>query len=179
MNQFGTVREAKEYLIHRILAQADHDGVPLSDIERKMLYFSETCWTLPDMMAVNQAFDENYDQDEYEQKIGQIVQRIHDQPGSDRADDWNEAVLRLSTEDHYLSILINSAHPRSAKLSRWDTVRLILAGVLAVGASFPIIFFVDSHVSDPTISRFIRESTFLALVVLAWFIFNRKRRNSA
>lgn len=73
MNRFQTVRDAKEYLVRRILAQADQEGVPLSDVERNMLYFSETGWTLPNMMAISQDFDQNYDQDEYESKIGKII----------------------------------------------------------------------------------------------------------
>ncbi len=60
MNRFQTVRDAKEYMVRRILAQAKQDGVPLSDVERDMLYFSETDWTLPNMMAISQDFDQNY-----------------------------------------------------------------------------------------------------------------------
>ena len=68
MQQFADAREAKEFLVERILSQAERDGVSLSEIERKMLYFSETAWTLPDIMEVNEEFDRRYDQDEYEQK---------------------------------------------------------------------------------------------------------------
>jgi hypothetical protein len=46
---FKTTRDAKEYLVSRIVAEADRAGIQLSDIERKMLYFSETGWTLPDI----------------------------------------------------------------------------------------------------------------------------------
>jgi hypothetical protein len=34
--------EAKEFLISRIVTEAQRENVPLSEIERKMLYFSET-----------------------------------------------------------------------------------------------------------------------------------------
>ncbi|MGH9616884.1 MAG: hypothetical protein ACRD28_09100, partial [Acidobacteriaceae bacterium] len=107
MNQFQTVRDAKEYLVRRILAQADQDGIPLCDVERKMLYFSETGWTLPNMMAISRDFDEKYDQDEYEGKVGQIIRRIHDQPGDNLDQTWDEAVRRLHDEDHYLLVLID------------------------------------------------------------------------
>ncbi len=33
-----------------------------------MLYFSETAWTLPDIREVNNEFDKNYHQNEYERK---------------------------------------------------------------------------------------------------------------
>jgi len=76
MQRFATVRDAKTYLIERIIAQASQDGITLSDVERKMLYLSESGWTLPDMMAISSEFDQHYDQDEYERKIAKVVQHI-------------------------------------------------------------------------------------------------------
>jgi hypothetical protein len=76
VQQFADSREAKEFLVERILSQAERDGASLSEIERKMLYFSETAWTLPDIMEVNEEFDRRYDQDGYERKIAQLVRSI-------------------------------------------------------------------------------------------------------
>jgi hypothetical protein len=70
MQTFTSAREAKEFLINRIVEEARQESLPLSETERKMLYFSETASTLPDMEAVNADFDRQHDQDEYEQKIG-------------------------------------------------------------------------------------------------------------
>jgi hypothetical protein len=180
MNQFQTVREAKEYLIRRILAQADRDDVPLSDIERKMLYFSETGWTLPNIMAISQEFDQTYDQDRYEIKIGQIIRRIDDHHDANcEHDRWDEAVKRLRDEGHYLLVLIDNAFNKSARTSRWDTGRLILAGVVVVAIFLPILFFVKSHPSNPAISKLICEAALLVLVVLVTLLANRRRRNSA
>lgn len=177
MNRFATGRDAKEYLIDRILAQADKDGVSLSDVERKMLYFSESGWTLPDMMAVNQAFDEKYDQDEYENKIGQIVQRMREQPDYDRDGGWDEAVRRLRKEDHYLLVLIDAAGSRPENFSPWEIVKLLLAGALTVAVFLPILFFVDSHTSDPIYSKLTGGIALLALVAIVWFIVNRRPMN--
>ncbi|MGH9518148.1 MAG: hypothetical protein ACRD2D_00800, partial [Terriglobales bacterium] len=176
---FATTREAKEYLINRIVAQARHDGVLLIDIEQKMLYFTEgRGWTLPDMMQVNSEFDRTYDQDAYESKIGQIIRRIHDQPDSDREDErWGKAVQLLRKEDHYLEVLIDGAFRKAKKRLRWDIGRLLMTGVLVVALFFPISFFVKSQVSNPTVSKLIGEGTFLALVVLAWFVANRRKHS--
>ncbi len=96
MNRFPTTRDAKEYLISRISAQADKDGVSLSDVERKMLYFSDTNWTLPNMMVISEDFDRNYNQNEYEAKIGRVIQHVRDGASAKHGDDgWNEAVKRL------------------------------------------------------------------------------------
>jgi hypothetical protein len=181
MNRFQTARDAKEYLVHRILAQAAQDGVPLSDVERDMLYFSETSWTLPNMMAISQEFDQNYDEDEYESKIGQIVQRIHAQDDGNLDDSWDEALRRLRDEDHYLSVLINGASKSSSrpvKRTRGDILKLILASVVVVAIWIPLSFFVYSHVDNPAISKSIVVSTLVALVVLAVTLANRRHRES-
>lgn len=179
MSRFGTVRDAKEYLIRRIVEQADQDGTPLSDVERNILYFSETGWTLPNMMAISREFDRNCDQDEFESKIGQIIRRIHEPPDSSRDDRWNEAVQRLRDEDHYLLVLIDGTSSTPVKLSRWEIVRLILAGIVVFTVFLLIVFFLESHISNRGVSKLIGESTLLALVVLAAFFANRAHRHSA
>lgn len=179
MNRFRTVRDAKEYLIGRIVAQADRDGVPLSDLERKMLYFSETGWTLPNMMSFSREFDQSCDQDEYERKIGQIIRRIHDRAESKCDDSWDEALDRLRDEDHYLSVLIDGAFRRSDKFSRRDKVRVILAAAVVLAVIFPVVFLIDSHIDNPAIAKLLGQSALLVLVILVAFLATRGRRDSA
>jgi len=69
MDHFSNAREAKEFLVSRIVQEAQQEGVSLSEVERKMLYFTETAWTLPDIMEVSDEFDRTYDQGEYEQRL--------------------------------------------------------------------------------------------------------------
>jgi hypothetical protein len=66
--KLATIREAKDYLAARISEEAEREGFPLTEVERNMLYFTETGWTLPEMKAVSAEFDRDYDQDEYERK---------------------------------------------------------------------------------------------------------------
>ena len=106
---FGTEREAKEYLIARILAEAEREAVVLSEVDRKMLYFSESGWTLPEMAEVSAIFDQDYDQDEYEQTMGALVGKIlarNEAEGGDEQAAWDRAVIKLSEGDHYLLVLI-------------------------------------------------------------------------
>ena len=76
MNPFHSGRQAKQFLISEIIAEAQRENVALSDVERKMLYFTETGWTLPDIMNVNEDFDREYNQDEYERKIANLLASI-------------------------------------------------------------------------------------------------------
>lgn len=123
MAGFMTVREAKDYLAGKIAAEAEQEGAPLTEVERKMLYFTETGWTLPDMMAVSEEFDRDYDQDEYEQKIGGLIRGIEalDKARSEQEQEaWDDAVLKLCEGDHYLLGLIDEAHSlKRSRSSRW------------------------------------------------------------
>jgi hypothetical protein len=175
MDRFPTVRDAKEYLIRRILAQAGQDGIYLSDIERKMLYFSEGGWTLPEIMAVSREFDQTHDYDDYEKKIGQIIRRVQ-RPDSNRDENWDEAVQRVRDEDHYLLVLIDGAAGGSTKLSGWEIVGMIVGSVVVVAILLPVTFFVFSHVDNPAIQKLIFGGTLLALVVVVALVGSRRHR---
>jgi hypothetical protein len=128
MNTFHSGREAKEFLISRIVAEARRENVPLSEVERKMLYFSESGWTLPDMMSVSDDFDREYDQDEYEKKIARLVRKAdahaRKEPG-DEYDGWRAAIRFLKTEDHYILVMVGIAGLRPAG----DQLKLFGAGL--------------------------------------------------
>ena len=82
MNQFAGVRDAKEFLIAKIAEQAHLEGVPLSEIERKVLYFSETEWTPPDIAKVSEAFHREYDDKEYEERIARLIRAARKRAGT-------------------------------------------------------------------------------------------------
>ena len=112
MGYFQSAREAKEFLVSRIVEEARRENTPLSEVERKMLYFSETYWTLPDIASVSEEFDREYNQGEYERKITRLVKEaaIHDQQQSSKQyDSWSDAIRLLKKEDHYILVVIDSA----------------------------------------------------------------------
>jgi hypothetical protein len=112
MQAFHSGREAKEFLIAKIVAEAQSENIPLSEVERKMLYFTETGWTLPDMMEVSEEFDREYDQDEYEQKIVELIAKTDNAIRKEPCDDydrWWMAIRLLEREDHYILVMIRLA----------------------------------------------------------------------
>jgi hypothetical protein len=128
MQTFATARDAKEFLVSRIIAESQREAVPLSEVERKMLYFSETAWTLPDISEVNDAFDREYNQGEYEQKIGRLVRNLRTNARANNReefDSWTEAVSAIRQEDHYLLVLIGTAESSTLSVRR-------LLGLLAI-----------------------------------------------
>jgi hypothetical protein len=51
-----TVRDAKDFLVDQAAQQAAIDGVPLADLEKRMMYFSE--WDdSGDPIALNEEFE--------------------------------------------------------------------------------------------------------------------------
>jgi len=97
-----------------------------------MLYFTETGWTLPDMKQVSSEFDRDYDQDEYEQKIGGLVSKIQSRlrtQGDPEEETWDQAITKLSRGDHYLLVLIDAANP-AIKGAKQNLMALVVAIVL-------------------------------------------------
>jgi hypothetical protein len=131
MDRIHDAREAKEFLISKIVAETQRENAPLSETERKMLYFTESGWTLPDIAQVSEQFDREFDQDDYEKKIARIIAKaykhtLHD--AREECDEWWDAVRVLRREDHYLSVLIDLA----GLWPRWDQWKLLAAGLAIV-----------------------------------------------
>ena len=139
MKAFHSGREAKEFLISEIVAEAQRENTSLSEVERKMLYFTESGWTLPDIMKVSEDFDHEYDQDEYEQKLAKLVARADSHIRKGRRDDydrWWGAIRFLEREDHYISVMIRLAGLRI----RGDQLRLFATGLGIVTVIFMSVF---------------------------------------
>jgi hypothetical protein len=152
----SSAREAKEFLVSRIVEEANREDVSLSEVERKMLYFSETDWTLPDIMEVNEQFDREYDQDDYEKKIKNLIiaGAKHDRKeSSDQYDSWLEAIRILEKEDHYILVMAQAAGLRP----RGDQMKLLVAGLCIVGTVL-VAAFLDVKYGN-SFSRFLPPGT--------------------
>jgi hypothetical protein len=144
MQRLIDAREAKQFLASQIIGQATFEGVALSELERKMLYFSETGWTLPDMAETAEAFEREYDETEYERKVAGLIRNLHkrlrkDDEGELRA--WSDAVRTIGNKDHYIQVLIEQAgvsvRPPRDLLKLWGTGFAICAGFLVLIFVFP------------------------------------------
>lgn len=131
-------QEAKEYLIAQIVEEAQRENVELSEIERKMLYFTESEETLPDIYAVNDQFEQEYDDVEYEAKISSLLRNARKRVRKEAPDGeqrWWWAERDLRKEDHYLGVLIGQSHesPQSKSdfwaVMRWAGITMVLMSV--------------------------------------------------
>lgn len=173
-------REAKEFLISELVAEAQRENVPLSEVERKMLYFTESGWTLPDMMKVSEDFDREYDQAKYEQKIAKLVTKADRRIRKGSRDDydrWWAAIRFLEREDHYITVMIRLAGLRP----RGDQLRLFAVG-FGIVACILVWTFIGIKYNIPVPSRgnlgifvwAVLACLFVAYMLLR-FILGRKR----
>jgi hypothetical protein len=143
-----TSAEAKAWIIRQILAEAAFDKVPLDPLEQRMLEYSETAGTPPDLVGLNEAFDREHDQDEYEQKIAGIIRSLLANLRADGPDalvPWYDAVRAISVEDHYLMVMVNRANAAPPRPRQpFDRVKLVLtaAGILLFAV---LIFALTQH----------------------------------
>jgi hypothetical protein len=113
------VREAKDFLVDQAAQQAAIDGVPLSDLEKRTIYFTEWDDSGGDPIALNEEFEAQYNAEEYEPKIAELMRHAHARlkENSSSARTWDEAVAELNKGDHYLLV------PLDRGPSKWQLLR--------------------------------------------------------
>jgi hypothetical protein len=104
-------KQAKDFLVQQVAEQAALEKVPLTDLEKRMMYFTETdpasCENPLDLDA---EFEEQYDTGEYELKISRLFQNTHKRLKHEEPEklrNWNEALQALRKGDHYILVLLN------------------------------------------------------------------------
>jgi len=160
--------EAKQFLVSRIVEEARRQQVPLSDLEQKMLFFSESYPTLPDMAKVAEKFESEYNDEEYEKKITQLSRSAYQRErkeSPETAQLWKEAIEVLMKEDDYLLVMIDQPRPSG------DWWKLILTAVLVVGILLSALFALEwIGARAHKVSNNIKSVAFFLLVVLVYFL---------
>jgi hypothetical protein len=133
--------EAKEFLVQQTAQQAALENVQLSDLEKRMMYFTETGECPEDPIALNDAFDTRYDTAEYEAKIAELMHHAYQRvkkENPETARRWKEATKQLSMGDHYILILSGASYPieRPQERPPYDSLKLLGAAILVASAMF-------------------------------------------
>jgi hypothetical protein len=111
------VNEAKDVLVGEIERQASLDGVSLSGLERRMLYFTEEGDCPEDPVALDEGAESENDAKEYEAKISGLARRAHQRLKKENSAGlqlWDEAVRVLKKGDHYLLVMLRMKRPEGA-----------------------------------------------------------------
>lgn len=152
---FASSTDALHFIADRITEQAARDGVPLDEIEQKMLLFSEVEPSLPDFMEVSEAFDRSHSQEDFEAKVTALIRNFEDDARSTEPEThtrWQSAVRTLAPADFYINVMLNSAHTPgifspSAATPRppHDRAKLILTALAICGTLFLLIVFLSNR----------------------------------
>jgi hypothetical protein len=142
------VREAKNFLVSQTAHQAALEGVPLSDLEKRMMYFTESPDAVEDPVTLNEEFEAQYDSEEYESKIAKLLRRAHarvKKESPEKARLWSDAIRTLNKGDHYILVLwsLQSTDERPP----YDSLKLLAAAILIALAMLAWEFWVAPRVS--------------------------------
>jgi hypothetical protein len=145
-------KQAKDFLVQRTAEQAVRESVPLSEIEKKMMYFTESDATsCGNPVELNEEFEAQCDTAEYETKISRLLHHAYDKlkledPEGKRT--WDQAIRTLRKGDHYFLVLWDitprSEHPTRDFFKPVGVGMLIAVGIGIAGV-FAAKYNIDSH----------------------------------
>jgi hypothetical protein len=132
--------EAKDFLVRQTAQQASLEGVSLSDLEKRMMHFTETEDASEDPAKLNDEFEAKFDTNAYESKISGLLHRAYarvkkEDPASARL--WTDYVRFLRKGDHYILVLWDRSPAErpphdSLKLLGFSLLTVIVLGALTI-----------------------------------------------
>ena len=164
--------KAKRFLVDQVVSQAKQEGVVLSELEVRMLGFSEAEATAEELEAAKR-FEREVDDREYEVKISALLKHAY-RSGKDRGEGaaWDDALSGLAERDAYLVVLaeragIWSSSPFSSLLD-WRLVVGLLPTMCFVAAAVVVGVTPLGAWLFPNI--LLRCALFFILLIIPWII---------
>jgi hypothetical protein len=162
-------KQAKDFLVEQTVEQAALEGVPLADVEKRMMYFTESHAASCDSpIELNDEFEAQCDTKEYETKISRL---LHDayrrlkEENPERAQKWDQAIRTLRKGDHYVLVLWDINHP-SEHTTR-DSFKLLGAGLIIVTVLIIGAFGAAKYNIDLDRYRNVLRIAFVVLILFA------------
>jgi hypothetical protein len=108
-------KQAKDFLVQQTAEQAAMDSVALSEVEKKMMYFTESDPVSCERpYEVNDEFEAQYEMEEYEAKISPLLHHAYERlkrEDPERKRLWDQAIGKLREGDHYFIVLWDISPP--------------------------------------------------------------------
>src|SRR5580700_8497530 len=102
-------KQAKDFLVQQAVEQAALERVPISDIEKRMMYFAENDPTsCIDPFELHNEFEAQCDTAEYETKMSRLLYHAYGRikaENPEKVRNWKESMSLLYKGDHYLPVL--------------------------------------------------------------------------
>jgi hypothetical protein len=132
-------KQAKDFLVEQTAQQAALENIPLSDLEKRMMYFTESDPSYDDYIGLTAEFEEQYDTAEYEAKIARLLRNAHRRLKKENAETarvWKASFRKLREGDHYLLVLWSAAplrdHP-TRDVFKHVGIGVLIAVLLFIG----------------------------------------------
>jgi hypothetical protein len=143
-------KEAKDFLVQRTTEQATRENTPLSDLEKKMMYFTESdASSCEKPVELNDEFEAQYDTAEYEAKISRLLHHAYNRLKVEDPDgkrNWDQAIGTLRKGDHYFLVLwdlkLPSEHP-TRDFFKLLGVGLLVAVAIAIATLLAVEYKID------------------------------------
>jgi len=142
-----TRHAAIDFIVAQLAEEAARQAIPLSEIEREVLHFSESSQTPAKMIELMETFDRDYDQATYERKIVRLLKGAYKHTRSSRKDEWIAAIRRLEDVDVYLGVMVNQT---GLFRPAGDVWRLFGTAFGLIGLIVVFLFFVE-----PVLGRYL------------------------
>jgi hypothetical protein len=177
--ELATTASAKRFLLAKLEEQAVLDGVPLSNVEKKMFLFSEETAS-EKMQALAEEFDATCEDTNYESKVSKLLKAAfrRDKQTPDAAAAWKQSLAALRDADFYGLVMVQQAGLPFSRRSVVGDIRLgvgafldlapMTAVALAVGVPGFLIVF-DPFQWGLIHSQWIRLSLFPVFVFGVWW----------
>jgi hypothetical protein len=129
-------REAKNFLVEQAAEQAALEKESLSDVEKRMMYFTESDPSSCDnAIDLNDEFEAQYDTAEYEAKVSRLLHHAYARlkgEDSEKVRRWEQSIRILRKGDHYILVLWDVKAPGDRPAG--DSLKLLGAGLLVATA---------------------------------------------
>lgn len=106
-------KQAKDFLAEQTVEQAALEGVPLADVEKRMMYFTESDTSSCDNpIELNDEFEAQYETKEYETKISRLLHHAYKRLKEENPEggrNWDQAIRTLRKGDHYLLVMVDQS----------------------------------------------------------------------
>ncbi|HZV58738.1 MAG TPA: hypothetical protein VFF42_00255 [Candidatus Eremiobacteraceae bacterium] len=145
-------KQAKDFLVAQTAQQAALENIPLSDLEKRMMYFTESDPSYDGYIGLTAEFEEQYDTAAYETKVSRLLHNAHarlKKENPEKFREWCQATRVLQKGDHYILILLGSG---SSSRSHSFTYRQLALPVISL-ALIVITYAAFVHHFGPSTGR--------------------------
>jgi hypothetical protein len=105
----AAVARAKDFIVDRIVDQAERENAPLTEVEIRILGFAEPSASTGNK-EVGAVFGHDFDDEAYEAKIAQLAKNVYERDlESGLKPDWDGHLDEIANEDMYLLVMLERA----------------------------------------------------------------------